>query len=93
MLERGVMAYLAKRAKQAGGEVRKVKWIGRSHAPDALVMLPGLHFYVEGKRPGKVAETGQLREHQRMQRCGMHVWVVDTFDVIDNLFDFYGFPK
>lgn len=40
MLEREVEAYLVKCVKALGGEVRKVKWIGRRNAPDRLVMLP-----------------------------------------------------
>lgn len=39
-LEREVEAYLIKRVKELGGEVRKVKWIGRRGAPDRLVLLP-----------------------------------------------------
>lgn len=38
--ERDVEAYLVKRVKQLGGEVRKVQWIGRSSAPDRVVMFP-----------------------------------------------------
>ena len=38
--ERDIEKYLVKRVKELGGEVRKVKWIGRSGAPDRLVMLP-----------------------------------------------------
>jgi hypothetical protein len=37
-----VEAYLVQQAKKLGGEVRKVKWIGRNGAPDRLVMLPPL---------------------------------------------------
>jgi hypothetical protein len=33
--------YLVERVKALGGEVRKVKWIGRNSAPDRVVMLPG----------------------------------------------------
>ncbi len=40
MLERDVEEYLVKRVKALGGEVRKVKWIGRNGAPDRVVMLP-----------------------------------------------------
>jgi hypothetical protein len=40
MRERDIEAYLVKRVKALGGEVRKVKWIGRRGAPDRLVMLP-----------------------------------------------------
>jgi hypothetical protein len=40
MRERDIEAHLVKRVKELGGEVRKVKWIGRRGAPDRLVMLP-----------------------------------------------------
>lgn len=38
--EAKIEAYLVKQVKALGGEVRKVKWIGRRGAPDRLVMLP-----------------------------------------------------
>lgn len=38
--ESDIEKYLVKQVKAAGGEVRKVQWIGRSGAPDRLVMLP-----------------------------------------------------
>ena len=40
MREREIEAYLVQRVKELGGEVRKVKWIGRNGAPDRLIMLP-----------------------------------------------------
>ena len=40
MKERDIEKYLARRVKELGGEVRKVKWIGRRGAPDRVVMLP-----------------------------------------------------
>lgn len=40
MRESTVENYLVERVKALGGEVRKVKWIGRNGAPDRLVMLP-----------------------------------------------------
>ena len=39
-LEAKIEKYLCDRVKMLGGEVRKVKWIGRRGAPDRLVMLP-----------------------------------------------------
>ena len=38
--ERDIEKYLVQRVKALGGEVRKVKWIGRRGAPDRLAMLP-----------------------------------------------------
>jgi len=39
MRERDIERHLVKRVKELGGEVRKVKWIGRNGAPDRLVMV------------------------------------------------------
>lgn len=39
MRERNVEQHLVARVKALGGEVRKVKWIGRRGAPDRLVLL------------------------------------------------------
>jgi hypothetical protein len=38
--ERDIEARLAERLKTIGGEVRKVKWIGRDFAPDRVMMMP-----------------------------------------------------
>ncbi|NYT44576.1 VRR-NUC domain-containing protein [Alcaligenaceae bacterium] len=40
MRESEIEDYLVQRVRGMGGEVRKVKWIGRRGAPDRLVMLP-----------------------------------------------------
>lgn len=54
MLERDIEAYLVKRVKAIGGEVRKVSWIGRSKAPDRVVMLR------VGSRYGRYATCSTL---------------------------------
>lgn len=85
MRESDIHKHLVKQVKSLGGEVRRVKWIGRSHAPDVLVMLPhqARHFYVEEKRPDAEARDGQLREHERMRKAGCIVLVLDTIEKID----------
>lgn len=40
MRESDIEKHLVNRVVELGGEVRKVKWIGRRGAPDRLVMLP-----------------------------------------------------
>ena len=40
MRERDIEKYLVQQAKALQGEVRKVKWIQRSGAPDRLLMMP-----------------------------------------------------
>lgn len=89
--ERDIEMYLVKRVKSMGGEVRKVKWIGRAGAPDRVVML-SRHYsegssthWVELKRPGKGATPAQAREHERMRDRGQSVWVIDSFKGVDVL--------
>jgi hypothetical protein len=95
--ERDIEAYLVKRVKAVGGEVRKVRWIGRRGAPDRLVMLPGVICYanhgtlpaqtiwVELKAPGKLPEPHQVREHNRMRGKGHRVVVIDSLKGVDAL--------
>ena len=99
MRERDIEKYLVKRVKELGGEVRKVKWIGRNGAPDRLVMLP-MHdedvdgwpyavgpfsIWVELKATGKKVEPHQAREHERMVAMGQCVALVDSIKGVDKL--------
>lgn len=95
MRERDIEAYLVKRVKELGGEVRKLKWIGRNGAPDRVVMLPAVALYygeplslviwVELKAPGETAKPHQLREHKRMRDMGQRVEVVDSMERVDEV--------
>ena len=99
MRERDIEAQLVKRVKQLGGEIRKVKWVGRDGAPDRVVMLPldqvdwcRSTIWVELKAPGGAAtfpanahERKQQREHVRMRRMGQRVEVVDSFERIEEI--------
>ncbi len=66
------------------GTTRKVKWEGRKHAPDLLILLPLSSCWVETKAPGKAARLGQLREHTRLRASGMKVFVLDSVDAVNN---------
>lgn len=101
MRESDVEDYLVERVKALGGEVRKVKWIGRHGAPDRLVMLPPksvpyiagvveAHYprpgiWVELKAPGEKPKPHQAREHERMRKMGQRVEVVDSFERVDEV--------
>ena len=95
MLESEIETYLVERVKAAGGEVRKVKWIGRHGAPDRLVLLPAefngnwersaIVVFVELKAPGKPLEEHQAREHKRMRGFGARVIVIDSKEGVDAL--------
>lgn len=95
MREKHVEEYLKQRVLGEGGEIRKVKWIGRANAPDRRVMLPErcrpyrapIAFWVECKAPGEEPRAAQVREHARMRRCGEVVAIVDSYASVDRLFE------
>ena len=98
MRESEIEDYLVERVKALGGEVRKVKWIGRRGAPDRLAMLPATggqngtlravmnrSIWIELKAPGEKAKPHQTREHERMRAMGQRVVVVDSFEQVDQV--------
>lgn len=79
MRESDIEKRLIDRVKALGGEVRKVKWVGRAGAPDRLVMLPPLEinqknfkcrkhrtYWVELKNPETI-KTFPANAHERAQ--------------------------
>jgi hypothetical protein len=92
MRESTIEDYLVERVRVLGGEVRKVKWIGRNGAPDRLVMMPDRTVWIELKAEGLAAffphtphERQQHREHERMRAMGQRVEVVDSYQGIDEV--------
>lgn len=85
MRESAIENYLRRCVKKLGGEIRKVKWIGRRHAPDDRVMLPDNCFWAEVKAPGERLRAGQAREHARMKKMGERVEVIDSIEDVDRL--------
>lgn len=86
MRESTVREHLHARIKELGGEHRALSYLGRKHAPDDLVLLPGRHIFIEGKRPNKTATEGQAREHERLRTSGCEVLVLNTKALIDQHF-------
>ncbi len=90
MREREVESYLIRRVKAAGGDVRKAKWIGHRGAPDRLVLLPANHFLVELKKPkGGDLENHQVREHARLRKAALAVYVAYTQEDVDEILGIY----
>lgn len=84
MREKFIEAYLVKRVKELGGEIRKVEWVSRRGAPDRLVMMPKrTPFWVELKATGEKPEPHQEREHTRMRGFGCVVHIIDSFEGVD----------
>lgn len=73
---------LKRLVEEAGGYVRKVRWLAVNGAPDRLCMFPrqGRHAYVEVKEADQDwgLQGHQEREHLRMKASGMDVWVMST---------------
>lgn len=87
MKESTIEKHLVKRVKTLGGEIRKVKWIGRRGAPDRVAMLPDVccPLWVELKATGESCHPHQIREHERMKLMGQHVFVIDSLEGVDDL--------
>lgn len=83
--ERDVKAYCKRQVFANGWEWRAVKWIGRKHAPDNLIMAPGMAVFPEFKRPKGKARAGQEREHARMRKSGLFVVVLQSYADVDAL--------
>ena len=85
MRESQIEKALVQAVKALGGEVRKVKWIGRNGAPDRLVMLPDKSFWAELKAPKEKPTAAQSREHERMRKMGQRVEVINSIERIEEL--------
>lgn len=80
-----VVALIRARVKEANGEVRKCSWEGARGAPDLLVLLPGVHAWIECKAHNGILKPHQVREHARLQKAGCKVFVVYGEDQAESL--------
>lgn len=79
--------YLVRRVKERGGEIRKLSWVGRSGAPDRLVMFPGGRLiFVECKSDKGKLSRQQEAELAMLTRLGFRTAVVSSQDEVDALF-------
>lgn len=86
--EAKVKEHLRKRVRTLGGQVRFLKYIGRSNCPDALVLLPNRRPLVETKAEEANGQLslGQEREIKLLRDYGMEVLVLTTTEAIDEAF-------
>lgn len=74
VLESDVEGYLRSELQRIGGKYRKCVWQSRIGAPDDFWMLPGMHGWVETKRPrGARLAAHQKREIDDMRAAGCDV--------------------
>lgn len=89
--------YLIERVEALGGTCEKFTSPNRRNVPDRLVCWPGTEedygsaCFVECKAPGKRATPGQARDHERRRRMGFRVYVVDSFEAVDDFITSEGF--
>ena len=84
--ERDIKDYFLKIAKSYGAEVRKCEWYRRKDAPDWFVALNGAHF-AELKRPGAKPNPSQSREALKLEKKGVPVHVLSTYEEVDIFFE------
>lgn len=86
-LERDIEQYLVRKVKTAlQGIPYKFTSPARRSVPDRLLVLPeSMAVFVECKAPGKKPTPAQEREHQKLEALGHKVWVVDTYESVDEL--------
>lgn len=88
--EKQIEARIVKRAKEHGGKADKFTSQSRRSVPDRIVTMPCTDpptFFIEAKAPGQVPTEAQEREHARLRTAGGTVYVVDTYEAVDFLFD------
>ena len=81
MLERDIEKAVKRYAESKGWLTRK--WVSPGHAfvPDQIFITPhGKVIFIEFKRTGGHATSGQLREHHRIRQNNALVFVVDSVE-------------
>jgi hypothetical protein len=67
--------------KSQGGLCYKFTSPARRAVPDRIVILPNIPiFFIEFKASGECATPAQVREHTRLRKRGVNVYVVDDVD-------------
>lgn len=86
MREKEVERKLREEVKKKGGLALKFVSPGMSGVPDRIILLPGGQIcFVELKAPGKKPRPLQLSRHAMLRRLGFEVFVVDSFEGIEEV--------
>lgn len=82
-----VQAYAMRKFKAIGGLVRKLKYEGRTGAPDLLIILPSnVVVFIEVKATEDILPMPhQVDEHARIARRGANIHVVGSPRQVDIL--------
>lgn len=79
MLERDIERQVCEFARFRNLLVYKFTSPARAAVPDRVFILPnGKVFFIEFKRPGAKATPAQAREHERLMKQNVPVFVIDN---------------
>ncbi len=81
--ENKIESYFKEQWEAIGGEVRKVKWVGRSGAPDRFAAIAVWNGFIEFKAPGKKPKGRQAREIASLKALGVKVEVIDSYEKVN----------
>lgn len=105
MREAMVEAYLVERVEANGGTAEKFTSPARRNVPDRIVCwpdrdwrldfkpIPASACFVECKATGEEPTPAQLRDHNRRRAMGFRVYVVDSYESVDQFIKSEGFFK
>jgi len=81
LLEKQIEHRVCDHAKSKGWLTYKFTSPARSAVPDRLMISPkGVCIFIEFKREGQKPTDAQAREHERLRKQGVQVFVVDTVE-------------
>ncbi len=94
MLEKAIEAKVYKYAEEKGFSQNKLSSPACRSVPDRIFFADKQRcFFIEFKATGKKATPAQLRDHERRERQGHIVFVVDNVEdgkrVIDEMVEFF----
>lgn len=77
--------YLKRAVERRGGVIERFKSPGRRHVPDWIVSDRHARIdFIETKATGERPRAGQLRDHQWRRARGFRVFVLDSYQAIDD---------
>ena len=81
MLEKDIEKAVKEYARSMGCLAYKFVSPGHTFVPDCLIIAPsGKVMFIEFKRPGGEATSGQLREIDRIRDHCVHAYIVDDIN-------------
>lgn len=84
--KKGIEAYLREEAKKLNWWAPKWVSPGNNGVPDRILFIPDRRItFIETKAPGKKPSPDQRAQHQRMEKLGWDVRVIDSKEKVDQL--------